>query len=282
MTWARIDDQLYLNEKIDRAGEEAAWLYVCAICYANHKLTDGRVPRERIPKLAYPLKALKLAERLVEVGLFERDGDDFIIHDFLDWNDPAEVVLKRREQTKQRVTKLRRNGRSNAVGNAVTPSVTDPPSNAGCTPSPSSSAFDVSSSSSSSTCVAPAWVDDDDLSQACWVLAQRKLASERAANRGPTTNPDGWLKTTFLGFKHDFASAPMPNEPGTPEQLADWLQPPVKPKPDPLDAMARAQEARFKRNDADKCEACNNTGWEFVTDNETAPCSACDLGRQTV
>jgi hypothetical protein len=40
---------------------------------------------------------MELAEKLVEVRLWERDGADFLIHDYLDENDDAETVKAKRE-----------------------------------------------------------------------------------------------------------------------------------------------------------------------------------------
>lgn len=106
MTWAKFDDRFYLHPKVDEAGEEAGWLYVCAVLYSNDQLTDGFISRERLPKLAYPKKAVRLAERLVKARLFDVDGVDFRIHNFHRWNPKAADVRAKRE-----AERLRKSGR---------------------------------------------------------------------------------------------------------------------------------------------------------------------------
>jgi len=70
-----------------------------ALSYCNDHLTDGFIPREQVSRLitATPSRALRLANALVTAGLWEdRGADGFQVHDYLDWNDSADEVRKKR------------------------------------------------------------------------------------------------------------------------------------------------------------------------------------------
>lgn len=100
MAWVKLDDSFPDHWKVVEAGEDAAWLYVAALCYANKHNTGGRVRASILPRLSRKGGA-KLAARLVDVGLWERDGDDYLIHDYHDYQPTAEkratVTEARRE-----------------------------------------------------------------------------------------------------------------------------------------------------------------------------------------
>jgi len=61
---------------------------------------------ERLDGMEQP-DNLKLADELVRVGLWERDGDCFIIHDFLQYNPSRAEVLRERDKSKSRVARHR-------------------------------------------------------------------------------------------------------------------------------------------------------------------------------
>ncbi len=133
MAWAKLDDRFADHPKIVSAGPLASWLYVCGLCYAAQYSTDGLIPPSQLRKLADVDNAQELAERLVEVGLWERVDGGFLIHDFLDYNPSAEQVkaeraanakrqAKWRDEHRDDQGKFRSNGDSNGVTNAaVTP-----------------------------------------------------------------------------------------------------------------------------------------------------------------
>jgi hypothetical protein len=97
VTWAKIDDRFPRHPKVLRVGGDAAWLYVAGLCYANEHLTDGRIPALAVPTLTDRKRPMELAEKLVSVRLWERDGEDFLIHDYHDENDTADMVRAKRE-----------------------------------------------------------------------------------------------------------------------------------------------------------------------------------------
>jgi hypothetical protein len=119
--WVKLDDTLAEHPKIERAGPLAAWLYVCGLCYCARQLTDGRIPKAKVPRLADVPQAVKHAARLVEVGLWEDDGDDYVVHDWLAYNPGKAKVIANRQANARRVTRHRnghRNGVTDEEGNA--------------------------------------------------------------------------------------------------------------------------------------------------------------------
>lgn len=121
MPWVRLDDGYPEHPKVDRVGPLAAWLNVCAWAYCARNLTDGFVPEERVARLSAVPKPQQLAERLVEVNLWERTNGGFLVHDYLAYNPSREQVLKERSDTAQRVAehRARRNGVTPPDGNGA-------------------------------------------------------------------------------------------------------------------------------------------------------------------
>lgn len=104
MGWVRIDDQAPRHHKLLRAGPDAAWLWVCSLAHCQSQLTDGFVSNAVLPMIgiAGVAKARRLANTLVEVGLFDIVDGGFQIHDYLDWNDSAAQVRADKEWDKFR------------------------------------------------------------------------------------------------------------------------------------------------------------------------------------
>lgn len=98
MPWGRIDDSLYDHPKVEllpvRVRNACVGLWVRAISWSNRYLTDGRIPLDRIRKLDGDRR---LADALVSAGLFDVEDAGYLIHDFLDFNDSAEAVRRRRD-----------------------------------------------------------------------------------------------------------------------------------------------------------------------------------------
>ena len=96
MPWGRIDDSFYDHPKLDALGGSrlpCVGLYTLALSWSNRYLTDGFIPADRVRRLG---GTVHLAAKLVDAGLWEKVGDDYRVHDFLDFNDSAETVRSRR------------------------------------------------------------------------------------------------------------------------------------------------------------------------------------------
>ena len=103
MAYVLLDDQIAAHPKVLKAGAEAAWMWACAIAYCNRQLTDGLVPAEALPTMGtFKTAPAKLAARLVDVGLFERDGDGYRVHDYLAHNPDKGTVQARRAASSAR------------------------------------------------------------------------------------------------------------------------------------------------------------------------------------
>jgi hypothetical protein len=108
MTWVRIDDRASTHRKQRDAGPEAAWLWVCGLCWCNGHHTNGEIRRADLVALSpgtWNEKQLgKLSAALVSVGLWIENGSDFIVHDYDQYQSEAlrENVEDRREYERSR------------------------------------------------------------------------------------------------------------------------------------------------------------------------------------
>jgi hypothetical protein len=97
MPWVKLDDQFADHPKIAAAGPLASWLHVCGLCYCARFLTDGFIPNGQIRKLADLDNTVELADKLVEVGIWEKVEGGYQIHDYLEYNPSREQVLATRQ-----------------------------------------------------------------------------------------------------------------------------------------------------------------------------------------
>lgn len=111
MSWIKIDDQFADHPKVVEAGPLAAWLYVCGLTYCGRYLTDGWIPDGQVRKLADVDKATDLADRLVDVGLWDRVDDGYVVHDYLDYNPSGAKVKAEREANARRQAEWRERNR---------------------------------------------------------------------------------------------------------------------------------------------------------------------------
>lgn len=104
MPWGKLDDKIRNHPKVLQAGLEAFGFFCGSISYSSEFGTDGYIARSAIGA-CFPgtpeRKALALAQRLVEAGLWEAvaGGEGgWRIHDFLDWNLSAEEFEELRKK----------------------------------------------------------------------------------------------------------------------------------------------------------------------------------------
>jgi hypothetical protein len=86
MGWVYLDDGFFDHPKAVAAGGDAVLLYLAGIAYCKRKNTGGRIHRDMVPRLTDRKNPVRLAVTLTDVGLWEADGDTFVIHDWADWN----------------------------------------------------------------------------------------------------------------------------------------------------------------------------------------------------
>lgn len=131
MAWARIDDNFFSHPKIRKAGNNAAMLYLAALCHSNAYMTEGYIADDVLDLIgiqAFQNDPKQSADRLVECGLFIRIDDGYLIHDFLEYNYSRQQIndikTKRAEAgrqggrpTKQTESKLKANEKQIALQN---------------------------------------------------------------------------------------------------------------------------------------------------------------------
>ncbi len=135
MPWVRVDDAFYDHPKWIEAGPLAGWLGMCALAWCNRNQTDGFITYGKVQLLAdfglcaeiddtndpsdphvsgWRVSPYALADRLVDVGLWERADGGFLIHDYLGYQKSAaqikEIAMKRAES-----------GRKGGLSNAEAP-----------------------------------------------------------------------------------------------------------------------------------------------------------------
>ena len=108
MPWGRMDDKFHRNPKVRelrrrKGGREAlgVWVYWWSWCLDDPNLT-GLVPGTELSR-----EDEKAAALLVDVGLWDRDGDDFQFHDFAEYNPKRDDIEKKRAADRERVAAKR-------------------------------------------------------------------------------------------------------------------------------------------------------------------------------
>ena len=102
MTWIRVDDDFADHPKVMALEGErlrGLGLWHVAASYCARYLTDGYVPAAHLKANA----PASLIDRMVKVGLFDKSGGGYILHDWLDYNPPKGKVLAEREAARKRM-----------------------------------------------------------------------------------------------------------------------------------------------------------------------------------
>lgn len=120
MAWIRLSDDYVYHQKFTRLSHIAFRLWHEGMAYCRKLLTDGVIRRADLKTFRYATKAA-VAELTTPASdgvepLWETHGDDFLVHDYLDWNPSKEDDQRDREGAKKRMRRYR--------GRAVTPDVT--------------------------------------------------------------------------------------------------------------------------------------------------------------
>jgi len=125
MIFAKVDVCVYTHTKFIRAGVAAVGYWTGALAYSRDHELDGFLPKEAVG-IIFGLgekEGRKLADQLVAVGLFEREGEDYRICNYAEKNETKEQIDARRASTRTRV-KRHRSGVAGQVTHAITTPVT--------------------------------------------------------------------------------------------------------------------------------------------------------------
>lgn len=101
MPWGRIDDAHWRHRKVamldDDLRKPCLALFWLAVSWSNDHGTDGHVSATGLRQLDGTREE---ADELVRVGLWDRDGKSYRIHDFLDFNkSQAQLAMEKAQRT---------------------------------------------------------------------------------------------------------------------------------------------------------------------------------------
>jgi hypothetical protein len=97
MPWVKLDEGFAEHGKVVGLSDAAFRAYVTALCYCGRRENNGSIP-------AGAVKMLGGARRftdLVDAGLMERDGENYVVHDYLDYNPSKEELDEMREKKRR-------------------------------------------------------------------------------------------------------------------------------------------------------------------------------------
>ena len=125
MTWIRLEDSFFRHRKVIELSKDAKLLFVAGLCYCGEQMTDGFISSAAVRVVAATVGVKASASKeLVECGLWHKQGDGYDVHDYLKHQTSAAEIREKRQQTAERVKRMRE-GRRNAPRNGVTASVTN-------------------------------------------------------------------------------------------------------------------------------------------------------------
>lgn len=117
MPWVKIDDGFHDHPKIKLIGLDGAGLLVSLTTWSSRHLTDGVVPEQVIRDMCgHHRRFNTLLTRLIKAGCLRKcpggTTKKYRIHDYLEYNDSADVVKARRaaEREKKRRQRLAAQG----------------------------------------------------------------------------------------------------------------------------------------------------------------------------
>jgi hypothetical protein len=250
VTWFKVDDGFHCHPKILTAGNEAIGLWVRCGSYCSQHMTGGRVPRA----IALMYGDMTLVNDLVKVGLFEPLEDDWLLHDFHDYNPTREQAqqeraLKTARQQRWRERNRNGSGRFGVDGDvdASTDASRDggvdaaPPRPAPPRPVPPTEVRKDSSSSTGAAEPRPVPEGFDAFWRAYPKRVDKKYAEECYAKALTKVSPTVLVtQATFYAMEQKFTDKRHIKNPSTWLNRESWNNEPMDPPAAPLDANEAA------------------------------------------
>lgn len=106
MDWLRLSSRFPEHPRIMPLPDPAFRLYIVGLCYAARNETDGAIPVE-VPRQR------RDAERLLDSGLWQKNGDLYLIHDYGDWQPTRAELDRDRQRARERGRRWREQRRRN-------------------------------------------------------------------------------------------------------------------------------------------------------------------------
>ena len=228
-----LDDLFYEHPKALAAGEDAANLFPRILAWA-HRHNTGRIPKVAVGGLTKKRSA-PLVASLVRVGLLHDSGECWEIHDWAVRNAKSSA---RREHAKKAAQARWSNAHADAPGmdralREQCETMPNKPRNQGTKEQGAAAAsemftHDPPESTPPAAAARPNW--ETLPARAFALIAERRIAS---AN-GSVANPDAYRASVLRALPDQHAerlAGVNLGEPGwTPERLADFLEPPPRPR----------------------------------------------------
>lgn len=119
MPWFKVDDRFWSHPVTSELSDSATALWIRAGSWSACHLTDGVIPKSKLKAFGSRMRA---AQELVDAGLWSYSAttETFSIQNWAKYQPEKAQVLKKREDTKNRVNKHR-----TGIGNAVTDDVSN-------------------------------------------------------------------------------------------------------------------------------------------------------------
>ena len=141
MSRVRLGDDFADHPKIRKLDKTALVIHIWTLCHVARHLTDGRVSRGMLAGCPWVSKKSALERalgNLVGAGVWEQDGEDFRIHDYLKYNpDSVQVKESRRLKAERQARWLvKKKDREDASRKASTNGHRDASRDAPPTPTP--------------------------------------------------------------------------------------------------------------------------------------------------
>lgn len=112
MTWTRLSDDFADHPKIEPLSNDALALYIVALVDSNRRGTDGVISGARLEVLQVQRHVSNGAiKELLDVGLWEKNGDGVAVHDFLQYNPSAKEEKRRKAVHAAEMKKRRKAGK---------------------------------------------------------------------------------------------------------------------------------------------------------------------------
>ncbi len=97
MSWARLCGSFCFHRKVletdSRTRDRASGAFARTLSWSAENMTGGKISAAIGLTLA---KDRKVLDALVDVGLLDRDGEDYVLHDFGDYNPTGQELSARR------------------------------------------------------------------------------------------------------------------------------------------------------------------------------------------
>lgn len=290
--WTPLATDFFHHPKVVEVDGSAKLLFLAGLCYAQHHLTDGVVPRRATRHLLAQVEADDDAvDQLVSAGLWTTEADGYRVPNWSEWNQPAESVREKRQRESNRKSQWRaakkakngdagRDASRDASGDADRDGDATRPRRSTPTPTPTPT---ENSLPDNHLAVVPAPApdardDDRRVGLAAAKLAQHDL--DAARTRGEhITSPGGFKESRRKAWTESAVLAEMaashPDDSAT--ELAALvldvcgLDDPTESLPE-QEAFSAITERNRRREAGQACPDCDDTGVVLDDTNTARPC----------